>query len=184
MAAAGAPAEPSHLVVGHVTRAHGTKGELFVWPLTDEPERVFTEGSTLLLGTKDGELDDDAPNLEIARLRPFKRGFLLFFVGLEDRDAVQELNGRYLLVERERLAEPGEDEVWYHQLLGMQVMTTDGRKVGRVREVYDLAPADLLEVETPDGRRILIPASKHVVRAIDTAAGTVRIEPPEGLLEL
>ena len=184
MAAAGGPAEPSHLVVGHLTRAHGTKGEVFVWPLTDEPEQVFTERSELLLGTEDGELGDDAATLEIVRVRPFKRGFLLFFAGLDDRSAVEELTGRYLLVERERLAEPGEDEVWYHQLLGMQVMTIEGRDVGTVREVYDVAPADLLEVETPAGRRILIPATKQVVRAIDRAAGTVRIEPPEGLLEL
>jgi 16S rRNA processing protein RimM len=184
VAGAGEPAEPSHLVVGHVTRAHGTKGEVFVWPLTDEPDRVFTEGSALLLGTEDGELGDDVASLEIVGVRPFKRGFLLFFAGLDDRDAVEELTGRYLLVERERLAEPAADEVWYHQLLGMQVTTTEGREIGRVREVYDVAPADLLEVETKDGRTILIPATKQVVREIDTAGRTVRIEPPPGLLEI
>jgi 16S rRNA processing protein RimM len=66
----------------------------------------------------------------------------------------------------------------------MRVMTVDGTDVGQVREVYETAPADLLEVETPGGRRILIPATKQVVRGIDTAAGTVMIDPPAGLLEL
>jgi ribosomal 30S subunit maturation factor RimM len=59
---AGERASPDHLVVGHITKAHGTRGELFVWPLTDRPRVIFAPGRELLLGDEEGALDEDAPS--------------------------------------------------------------------------------------------------------------------------
>jgi 16S rRNA processing protein RimM len=176
--------EPSHLVVGHVTKAHGTKGEVFVWPLTDRPDEILAEGQSVWPGDTEGQLLETAEPLAIRTVRPFKRGFLVRFEGATDRTTAEPLAGRYLLVERDRLSEPEADEWYYHELLGMQVVTEAGDAVGVVREVFEAAPADLLDVEMGEGSRRLVPMSKQIIRAVDRESRTIRIDPPAGLLEL
>jgi len=180
---AGRPASPDHLVVGHLPKPHGTKGELFVWPLTDAPDEVFAPGRTVILGDEDGALGVAPEPLVVERSRPFKRGLLVKFEGLDDRTAVEPLVGRYMLLPAEELAEPDEDELMYHQLLGLQVQTVDGRVVGRVREVFETEPAHLLEVSGDDGIH-LIPLARRIVKAVDLEGGRLIIEAPPGLLEI
>jgi 16S rRNA processing protein RimM len=155
---------------------------VFVWPLTDRPEEVFADGNPVLLGDTEGELGDPPDVLVIDGVRPFKRGFLVGFVGRSDRSSVESLAGRYLLSHRPTGTEP---DAWhYHELLGMTVVTVSGDAVGTVREVFELAPADLLEVEAADGSRRLVPLAKHVVRQVDVAENRIVIDPPPGLLDL
>jgi len=176
--------EPSHLVVGHVTRAHGTRGEVFVWPLTDRSDEVFAEGQSVLRGDTEGQPTEGGEPLEMRTVRPFKRGYLVRFEGVADRDTAEPLAGRYLLLERGNLPEPEPDEWYYHELLGMRVVTESGEEVGIVREVFEAAPADLLEIEGDEGSRRLVPMSKQIIRGVDRESRTIRIEPPAGLLEL
>ena len=177
--------QPTHLVVGHVTKPHGTKGELFVWPLTDNVEQVFAPGRTVLVGDQSGNLDAEfAEPLGIESVREFKRGVLVKFTGRAGRDAVDDLAQRYLLLPVEELAPPEADEVYYHQLLGMKVVTKDGVDVGRVAEVYETYPAHLLEVKTDNGKIHLIPFAERIVKKVDVAGGEIVIKPPPGLLEM
>lgn len=176
-------AEPEFLIVGHVTRAHGIKGEVLVAPLTDREEAVFLPGSEMLLGDADGELEDDAPLVTVASARPYRRGWLVRFEGVDDRTAAETMVRRYLLVPAEALGPLEEGEVYYHQLLGMVVVTVTGEEVGRVREVYETEPAHLLEVAGA-GRTHLIPFVERIVREIDVERGRLVIEPPPGLLEI
>lgn len=176
--------DPSHLVVGHLNKPHGTKGEIFVWPLTDHPGDTFTPGVILYVGDDTGNLPDPTlPSLVIQAARPFRRGFLLRVEGVEDRTGAEALQGRYLLRPAAELAEPDEGEVFYHQLLGMRVLTVGGEEVGKIVEVYELRPADLLEVRGPGGTHF-IPFLASLVRDVDPEAGIMVIDPPEGLLEL
>jgi 16S rRNA processing protein RimM len=175
---------PDHLVVGHVSKPHGTKGELFVWPLTDRPDEVFGPGRSVLLGDEQGELSEDSAELVVERSRPFKRGVLLKFEGVEERADIEAFAGRYLLVPTGGLAALEEGEVFYHQLLGAEVVTADGETVGRVREVFETAPAHLLEVKSEDGKVHLIPFSERIVKKVDVEAARIVIKPPPGLLEL
>jgi len=176
--------DPRYLAVGHINKPHGTKGELFVWPLTDHPEGVFAPGVVLLLGDAEGDQPDpDLPPLRIESVRPFRRGYLVSFGGVEDRNESELLRGRYLYRALEDLEPLREGEVFYHQLLDMEVVTVDGRPVGRVREVYELAPAHMLEV-VGDGLSVLVPYTERVVVEVDIHAGRMVIDPPEGLLEL
>lgn len=175
--------DPAHLVVGHLTKPHGTRGELLVWPLTDHPHQVFSPGRRLLVGTETGEVTEPRVEVEVEDGRPYKKGFLVRLVGVEDRGAAEALVTRYVLVPKEALGEPEEGEVFYHQLLGLTVTTTDGAVVGQVREVYETEPRHLLEVKGAD-RVHLIPFSRQIVRTLDLDAGRLVIDPPEGLLDL
>lgn len=181
---AGERATPGHLVVGHITKAHGTKGELFVWPLTDRPKEVFAPGHQLLLGDDDGSVDDDAAVVVVESVRPFKRGLLVKLEEFESREDADTLAQRYLLLPTEAVPplEPG--EVFYHDLLGMTVVTVSGERVGRVREVFETEPHHLLEVKSDTGRLHLVPFAQRIVRSVDVAEKTIVIDPPEGLLEI
>ena len=81
---AGGPggSSPDHLIVGQITKPHGTKGEVFIWPLTDRPEEVFVPGAVLRLGDEAGELSEAAASCSVAEPpRPFKRGLLVRLEG-------------------------------------------------------------------------------------------------------
>jgi 16S rRNA processing protein RimM len=127
--------------------------------------------------------DDELPPLRISDVRPYRRGFLVFFEGIRDRSAAETLRDRYLLRPFEETEPLAEGELFYHQLLGMTVVTTGGEEVGRVREVYALRPADLIAVEGPDGEH-LIPFTKEIVCGWELDQRKLIIDPPAGLLEL
>ena len=176
--------EPSYLVVGHLNKAHGTKGELFVWPLTDHPEGSFAPGVILYLGDDTGnEPDSTLPSVLIEASRPFRRGFLIRVKGVGTRDEAEALRGKYVLRPREELEEVQEGEYFYHQLLGMTVVTVGGEEIGEIVEVYELRPADLLEVQGPS-RTHFIPFLASTVKEVDTKTSRMVIDPPEGLLDL
>ena len=176
--------DPRFLVVGHINKSHGTKGELFVWPLTDHPEGVYAPGVVLRLGDADSDdPDPDLPLLRIDAVRPHRKGYLVLFGGIEDRNQSDLMRGCYLFRETGELEPLAEGEVFYHQLLGMSVETTAGVPVGEVTEVYELSPAHLLDVRGPD-REILVPFLKDVIVEVDKEARRIVIDPPEGLLDL
>ncbi|MBT8488073.1 MAG: ribosome maturation factor RimM [Gemmatimonadetes bacterium] len=177
-------AHPSHLVVGYLSKPHGIKGEMYVSPLTDHPESVFASGVVLWLGgADDDEPDYDLPPLRVDTTRPFRSGLLVRFGGVEDRSQAELLAGRYLFCPIEDLQPLAEGEVYYHQLLGMRVETVGGRPVGSVSQVYELHPADLLEVRGSNGV-VMVPYRKEIVVEVDVEAGRLVIDPPPGLLEL
>jgi 16S rRNA processing protein RimM len=174
---------PRFLVVGHINKPHGTKGEVFVWTLTDHPESVFAPGVVLILGDDKGRVPEGEPTIRIETSRPFRKGLLVRFEGSFTRNHSEELRGFYLLKATEDLGGRDESEFFYHELLDLDVVTVDGTELGRVREVYELLPAHMLEVQGPS-RTHMIPLLKEFVVGVDLEAGVITIDPPEGLLDL
>ncbi len=174
---------PEWLVVGQVSKPHGNKGEVLVWPLTDSPEAVFAEGRELLLGDKEGAPGDELERLTVQARRPYKRGWLVTLTGIEDRSGAEHIAGRYLLIPIDDYDPREEGDLFYNELLGAEVVKVDGSLVGRVREVFDTEPAHLLEVKGVDGVH-LIPFTEQVVKEVDAGSRRIVIDPPEGLLEL
>ena len=176
-------ADPAFLVVGHVNKAHGTKGELFVWPLTDYPDSHFQPGTVHHAGDEAAEHPSDsvAP-LTIETVRPYRRGFLVRFAGFPDRTSAEELRGIYLLRPFEAIDDLADGEMFYHELLGASVATTDGEDLGQVAEVFQIRPADLLQVEGPRGE-VLIPVTREIVLDFDRERRRVVVELPDGLLD-
>lgn len=177
-------ADPKYLAVGHLSKAHGIQGEFVVSPLTDHPEGTYAPGVVLRLADATGQSPDpDLPPLRVVGSRPFKGAFLVEFGGIETRNEAEALRGRYLLREAAEVEPPAADEFFYHQLLGLEVFTVQGERLGRVREVYELAPSDLLEVR--DGEReFMIPFRKEIVVEVNLDEGRIVVDPPEGLLDL
>ncbi len=180
------PDAPGHaeryLAVGTVRKPHGIKGELLVEVETDHPDAMFQPGRVLRVGTATGE--PTGAMLTVERSRPFKDGLLLRVREHPSRTAAtDELRGSSLLIPEAEAAPLAEGEVFYHQLVGMRVVTAEG-EVGPIAEVRTIGGADLLVVRQEDGREVLIPFVKDIVWRIDPAAAEIEIDPPEGLLEL
>jgi 16S rRNA processing protein RimM len=83
----------------------------------------------------------------------------------------------------DQVGTPEQGEVFYHDLLGMEAVTVDGRSVGEVVEVYELQAADLLEIRGPD-KTHMIPYISSMVRSVDVEQNRVVLDPPDGLLDL
>ena len=176
--------DPTHLVVGHLTRPHGTKGEFLCSVLTDYPEHVFASGVVLSLGGEDDHAPNpDLPPLRIESVREHPKGALVTFGGVTDRTGAELFQGRYLYLPLEEVEPLAEGELFYHQLLGMAVETAGGETIGTVQEVYELGPTDLLEVSGGKGT-LMIPYQPGIVVNVDVGASRIVIDPPDGLLDL
>lgn len=180
----GARPDPRHLVVGHLAKAHGIKGEMFVRPLTDHPEGTYAPGVVVSLGRREGDgPDPDLPPLRVESVRPFRDGFLVVFHGLDDRNQAELLQGTYAYREASELEPLAEGELFYHDLIGMEVVLPGGERVGEITHVFEMQPADLLEVRGPE-KEYMIPFLERIVVEIDPVARRMVIDPPEGLLDL
>jgi len=174
---------PPFLVVGHLNKAHGKKGELFVWPLTDYPDSHFSPGQVHLPGDDAArEPSASLPPLTVETVRPYRRGFLVKFVGVEDRETADGLRGLYLLRPFEAIDALDDGEIFYHEFLGASVTTNDGAVLGEVAEVYPVRPADLLQVMGPRGE-VLLPFSDEFIVYFDREKRRIVVDLPEGFLE-
>lgn len=163
------------VIVGRVGRAQGIKGAASIDVRTDEPGRRFFPGARLRRG--------GGGQLEVATVE-WQRGRLyVTFVGYPDRTAVETLRGEQLLVDVPADERPSEPEEYFDRhLVGLRVLASDGAQVGVVADVLHLPAQELLQVDTPEGER-LIPFVKALVPEVDLAAGTITLAPVGGLLE-
>lgn len=167
------------LVVGRIGKAQGLKGEVTVELRTDDPDQRFARGAVLLT-----EPAARGP-LTVDRVRMQGPRMILGFAGIEDRTKAEGLRNTLLVAEVDPDEMSGDpDEFYDHQLVGLRVMTVDGRPVGIVREMIHLPAQDLFAVRRADGREVLIPFVAEFVPEVDLKSRTVRVDPPPGLLEL
>ncbi len=168
------------ITVGRVTAPQGIMGEVRVWPETDFPERFLERGRFYL--------DGPAPRwLQVEGAR-FHKGFILVkFAGCDDRDGAEALRGYRLQVPVEELPPLPPGEYYHHQIIGLEVVTTDGRVLGRVVEILSPGANDVYVVRsaaaTGRAREWLIPASREAVAELDPAGGRMVVVPLSGLLD-
>jgi 16S rRNA processing protein RimM len=165
--------DEEYVVVGRVGRAHGLKGEVFVEPRTDEPERRFAAGVVLTTGTG---------SLTVAGSRLHSGKLVVRFEEIDGRTAAEAARGTELtcLVDPEEMPEDPE-EFYDHQLVGLRVETTDGVLVGELELVQHGAAQDLLVIRTPE-REILFPFVSAFVPEVDVKGGRIVIDDQPGLL--
>ena len=172
---------PRHVAVARLRKPHGLKGDLVVFPLTNDPSTAFAPGRSLwvvdLAGTVTG-----GP-LVIERSRAYHREWLLKFCGLENREALEPWRGNFLALPADQLAPPVDDEVYLHELEGFAVQLEDGTAIGLVSALYELPAGLTLEVQGPR-REFLLPYRKEFVRGVDREARRLTVTLPDGLLDL
>ena len=174
--------ERIEVVVGRIGKPHGLRGEVTVEVRTDEPERRFVAGSTVTAQPPRGSASG-LRSLEIVSLRWHQTTLLVKFAEIPDRTAAEGARGTLLLAHLEPSESPEDPEEFYdHQLVGLTVLTTDGRAVGQVTEVVHGAGQELLAVRADDGRELLVPFVTAIVPVVDVAGGRVEVVDLPGLL--
>ena len=166
--------EPRYLAVGRITRPWGVRGELKVEILTEDPDR-FERLEMVYVG----------PHFvpyHLERSRRHRGAVLLKLAGCDDRDTAEALRGLLVQVAIEDALTLEEGEYWVHQILGLEVWTTDSELLGVVREVLETKANDVYVVQDRRGRQVLIPALKSVVLDINLEARRMLVTLPEGLV--
>lgn len=164
-------------VVARIGKPHGIKGEVTIQVHTDSPESRFVIGGQFRTNPS------SYGPLTLAGVRVHQGTYLLRFQGVFDRNAAEALRNTTLVVAHEEVDD--EEEAWFAEdLVGLKVLNTDGRELGRVLELHTREAQDLLEISTPSGSTALIPFVEELVPQVDLEAGHVVIDPPTGLLEL
>jgi 16S rRNA processing protein RimM len=158
------------LAVGRISRAHGVRGEVSVLRLS-EVEARFEKGSVLRL--------EDGRTLTVETMRPHQQRLLVKFEEIDDRAEAESLRGQVLLVPTDAVPEPPQGAFWVHQVVGLEVVTEDGRSLGRVVDVEGNPANDLWVTESGT----LIPAVRDVVVKIDLEAGRVTVRELPGLFD-
>jgi 16S rRNA processing protein RimM len=162
------------VVVGRIGRAHGIRGELNVEIRTDEPERRFAPGSSIICGDR---------TLTVASSRPHSGRLVVAFRGIDDRTAAEQLHGQILQAEVDAAERPVDPEEFYdHQLVGLSVHASDGTVVGTISDVVHLSEQDTLVVDV-DGREVLVPFVAAIVPVVDVPGGRVQLADLPGLLD-
>ena len=173
-------AGPRHLAVARLRKPHGLKGDVVLFPLTDDPAAALAEGRSLWVMDLAGDIV--AGPLMVERSRAYHREWLVKFAGIESRDGLEPLRGRFLAAPADELAAPSGDEVYLHELEGFSVRLADGAPVGLVSAVYETPAGLMIEVQGPK-REFLLPYLREFVREVDRAGRRLTIAPPEGLLD-
>jgi 16S rRNA processing protein RimM len=160
------------IILGHISGAHGIRGEVVVKSYTDDPADIAAYGP----------LSDeaDARTFKFLKVRIAKKGVIAVLEGVKDRNAAEALRGTQLFVERSRLPEPDEEEYYHADLVGLAVVSQKGEKIGEVVAIQNFGAGDLLEYRLEGKRRTeFLPFNEAFVPEIDLDAGHVRVELPE-----
>lgn len=174
-------AVPETIVVGRIGKPHGIKGEVSVEPRTDEPDRRFADGAELKSENKRPGAPGPA-HLTVAGSRWHSGRLLVRFVEIADRNAAEAARGTLLSVDLDPSERPEDpDEFYDHQLVGLAVVTTDGRAVGTLKEIVHGTAQDLLVIAA-DGPDVLVPFVSQLVPEVDVPGGRIVVADLPGLL--
>jgi len=167
------------IVVARVARTRGLRGEVVADLYTDFPGRFEDLDSVIAIAP-----DGNRRSLQIEE-HWFQGNRIIFkFAGYDSIDAAKELAGFQLgIPESERIELP-EDTFYDWELAGCRVEALDGKLIGQVREIMRTGGVEILVVAGDEGREFLIPMAHDICVEIDIERKIVRVDPPDGLLEL
>lgn len=164
------------LKVGVITTTHGVRGEVKVYPTTDEPER-FLELDYVLLDT-----GRELRKLEIKNVKFFKNLVILKFKGVDNINDIEKYKGRDLWIPREEGQELEEDEYYIADLLGMSVVLEDGQEFGTLKDVMETGANDVYIIDSAEHGEVLLPAIKECILDVDLEKNVITIHLMKGLI--
>ncbi len=163
--------------VGVITTPHGVRGELKVFPTTDDPRR-FKKLTQIILDTgKENKI------LKIQGVKFFKQFVILKFEGFDNKDDVECFRQKSLYVMREQAVKLYRDEYFIADLLGLKVLDEEEKELGVLKDVMETGANDVYVVDFHDGREVLLPAIKQCILEVNVEAGYIKVHLMDGLLE-
>ena len=153
----------AQICVARIGAAHGVRGEVKLWPFTEDPMAVIDYGP---LSTKDG-----ARQFEVVRARVAKDHLVAVLKGIATREDAERVNGLELYIARDRLPPTGAGEYYHADLIGLRAVDAAGADIGKVLAVHNFGAGDIIEIAPPSGPTLLLPFTDAVVPTVDLANG-------------
>ncbi len=165
------------LQVGVISSTHGVRGEVKVFPTTDDVKR-FKRLKEVILDTGKEEL-----TLEIEGVKFFKQFVILKFKGYDNINDIEKYKGKSLFVTRANAVRLRRDEYFIADLQGLTVVDEEDKVLGTLRDVMETGANDVYIIGMTDGREVLVPAIKECILHVDVEAGKMQIHLMDGLLD-
>ena len=162
--------------VGIISSTHGIKGEVKVFPTTDDSKR-FRKLKKVTMVTKKGEME-----LEIQQVKFFKNMVILKFKEFNNINEVEQYKGSSLLIERQEAVKLKKDEFFIADLIGLAVWEDSGTELGCLTDVIQTGANDVYVVEMKDGGEVLLPAIKECILHVNTEERKMTVHIMAGLL--
>ncbi len=166
----------NELQVGVITQTHGIRGEVKVFPTTDDVNR-FRKLKEVILDTGREKI-----LLEIEGVKFFKQFVILKFRGYDSINDVEKYKQGKLLVTRDKAVKLQKDEYFVADMIGMHVVTDGGNDFGTLKEVLATGANDVYVVSREDGSEVLLPAIKECIKKVDMDSRVMEVHIMEGLL--
>ena len=163
------------LQVGVISSTHGVRGEVKVFPTTDDPQR-FNSLKNVILDTGKEQIP-----LEIQGVKFFKQFVILKFKGIDNINDIERYKRSSLFVTREDAVELEEDEYYIADLIGMDVITDEGEE-GKLVDVIETGANEVYVVEFDKYGEVLIPAIHDCILDVDIEAMSMKVHLLEGLV--
>lgn len=164
--------------VGAITSTHGVRGEVKVFPTTDDVRR-FKKLKEVLLDTGKEML-----TLEIESVKFFKQFVILKFKGIDSLNDVEKYRSKNLYVTRENAVKLRKDEYFIADLIGLTVVTEEEESFGELVDVIQTGANDVYVVKMDDGKEVLLPAIKECILSVDMEDRKMIVHVMDGLLDL
>lgn len=164
------------LQVGIISSTHGVRGEVKVFPTTDDVKR-FKKLKNVILDTGREQLP-----LEVESVKFFKQFAILKFKGYDNINDIEKYKGKSLFVDRENAVKLRKDEYFIADMIGLQVFTDDGKEFGTMREVLETGANDVYIIDSKEHGEVLVPAIKQCILEVDIEGGKMVIHLMEGLV--
>lgn len=165
------------LQVGIISSTHGVRGEVKVFPTTDDIKRFGRLKEVLLDTGKENII------LQIEGVKYFKQFAILKFKEFDNINEVEKYKGKGLFISRENAVPLKKDEYFIADLIGIRAENEDASFQGVLKDVIETGANDVYVIETDQGKEVLIPAIKECILSIDISAGEMKVHLLEGLLD-
>ena len=166
------------LRVGVITSTHGVRGEVKVFPTTDDMNRIKKLKTVIL------DLGKEQKTLTIEQVKFFKNMVILKFKGLDNINDVEMWRQKDLLITRDQAVKLQPDENFIVDLIGLKVVTDEGSELGVMTDVIQTGANDVYVVKMNSGKEVLLPAIKDCILHVDLDKGEMLVHVLDGLLDL
>lgn len=167
------------VVIGQIHRPHGVHGKLRVEPLTDEPER-FKRLDRVFIRFQ----DERRSPFKVQQVQIANNYIILSLEGVSSRDEAERFRKAYIEIPRQECLPLPEGAYYYFELINLDVVTREGRRIGKVADIVSYPANDVFVVKSDNEQEYLIPDIPDVIDKIDMEQHRIIINPIEGLLDI
>jgi len=160
--------------LGVITAAHGIRGEVKVRSFTANPQDITAYGPLL---------DASGRHFNITITGGTKDTLIAKVEGVSSRNEAEALRNTELFIPRSALPEPDAHEYYHEDLIGLSLMTADGKPYGVIAAMHNFGAGDLAAIRQESGEEEMLPFTRETFTQIDLAKGTAVIVPPEMISE-